>query len=70
MSASREQKAAAIRRLLDEEGDSVFENGYTTDDDGIVLGLAIVKGIADAHGWSVAVGRSEAGGAAFAFEVE
>jgi PAS domain S-box-containing protein len=52
------------------ERDSVFENGYTTDDDGIGLGLAIVKGIADAHGWSVAVGRSEAGGAAFAFEVE
>ncbi|MGM0398143.1 MAG: LUD domain-containing protein [Halobacteriota archaeon] len=26
MSSAREQKAAAIRRLLDEEGDSVFEN--------------------------------------------
>ena len=26
MSATRERKAAAIRRLLDEEGDSVFQN--------------------------------------------
>lgn len=43
----------------------VFESGYTTDDAGTGFGLAIVKEIVDAHGWSIDIQRSEAGGARF-----
>ncbi|MEF8780820.1 MAG: ATP-binding protein [Haloferacaceae archaeon] len=45
--------------------DQVFESGYTTDTDGTGFGLAIVKGIVDAHGWTVAVTESDTGGARF-----
>ncbi|MFB6084762.1 MAG: response regulator [Halorientalis sp.] len=45
--------------------DDVFETGFSTADDGTGFGLAIVEQIADAHGWSVAVGESEGGGARF-----
>ncbi|WP_323676923.1 GAF domain-containing sensor histidine kinase [Halorubellus sp. PRR65] len=41
----------------------VFETGYTTG--GIGLGLAIVENVATAHGWTVAVDESDAGGARF-----
>ncbi|SEO55545.1 PAS domain S-box-containing protein [Halogranum amylolyticum] len=53
------------------EGDreSVFEIGYTTDDDGTGFGLAIVPRIAEAHGWSVAVTAGVDGGARFEFSV-
>jgi len=46
---------------------AVFESGYSTTADGTGFGLAIVEGIADAHGWSVAVAESESGGARFEF---
>ena len=42
---------------------AVFDRGFTTSDDGTGYGLAIVAEIADAHGWSVAVGESDMGGA-------
>jgi PAS domain S-box-containing protein len=45
----------------------VFEAGYSTGSDGTGFGLRIVKGIADAHGWEVAVTESEQGGARFEF---
>ncbi|WP_336337295.1 sensor histidine kinase [Haloarcula brevis] len=45
----------------------VFEHGYSTDSDGTGFGLSIVQSIAEAHGWSVAVTESEAGGAKFDF---
>ena len=48
-----------------EERESVFEPGYTTVRDGTGFGLAIVKEVADAHGWTVGVTASEAGGARF-----
>jgi len=47
--------------------EEIFEHGYTTADDGTGLGLAIVREIADAHGWSVSVGESDSGGARFEF---
>ena len=34
-------------------------NGFTVEDGGTGLGLSVVEGIADGHGWSVAY-RSEA----------
>jgi len=43
----------------------VFEPGYTTAKDGTGFGLAIVAGIANAHGWQVAAVESEVGGARF-----
>ncbi|MGQ4554542.1 ATP-binding protein [Halobellus sp. GM3] len=43
----------------------VFEYGYTTDAGGTGFGLNIVAAAAEAHGWDVAVGESEAGGARF-----
>jgi len=45
----------------------VFERGYTTSDDGTGFGLAIVKNIAEAHGWTVTIEASEDGGARFVF---
>ena len=46
-----------------------FETGTTTSEEGTGFGLAIVKSIAEAHGWSVSVTESESGGARFEFRV-
>lgn len=43
--------------------EKVFEWGYTTSESGTGLGLSIVKEIAEAHGWTIAITESEAGGA-------
>jgi PAS domain S-box-containing protein len=47
------------------ERESVFEAGQTTAEDGTGFGLAIVAEIVDAHGWSIDLTESEAGGARF-----
>jgi nitrogen-specific signal transduction histidine kinase len=47
------------------ERDAVFDAGYTTSEDGTSFGLSIVERVAEAHGWEVRVGESEAGGARF-----
>lgn len=47
------------------ERDSVFETGYTTAADGTGYGLDIVGHVVDAHGWSIAITESDAGGARF-----
>ncbi|WP_299334624.1 PAS domain S-box protein [Haloplanus sp.] len=44
---------------------NVFESGVTTSDEGIGVGLSIVKRVADAHGWDVRVTESSDGGARF-----
>jgi signal transduction histidine kinase len=41
------------------ERDNVLESGYSTADDGNGLGLAIVREIAEAHGWNVRVTGSQ-----------
>mgnify|MGYP006278881707 CR=1 FL=1 len=41
---------------------AVFEAGYSTTVDGTGFGLAIVKEIVDAHGWSIQLTESAAGG--------
>ncbi|WP_435195772.1 PAS domain S-box protein [Natronomonas sp. EA1] len=48
-----------------EKREYVFEPGYTTSDEGTGFGLAIVRQVAEAHGWSVAAGESSEGGACF-----
>jgi len=45
--------------------EAVFEAGYSTAEDGTGFGLRIVEQVADAHGWTVDVAASEAGGARF-----
>jgi PAS domain S-box-containing protein len=45
----------------------VFESGYTTDRSGTGFGLAIVKRIASAHGWTVSIRDADGGGARFEF---
>ncbi|GAB7008353.1 PAS domain S-box protein [Halorubrum trueperi] len=47
--------------------DEVFESGYSTTETGTGFGLAIVKRIAEAHGWEVSLSESESGGARFEF---
>ena len=48
-----------------EDREQVFESGYTTADEGTGFGLAIVKEIADAHGWIITITESADGGAQF-----
>lgn len=48
--------------------DRVFEPGFSTREDGTGFGLAIVRQIAEAHGWSVAAVESDTGGARFVFD--
>jgi len=45
--------------------EAVFERGYTTSERGTGFGLPIVRETARAHGWSVRVVESQAGGARF-----
>jgi signal transduction histidine kinase len=45
--------------------EDLFEFGYTTDEEGTGIGLAVVKRIIEAHGWRITVGESDDGGARF-----
>ncbi len=45
--------------------DRVFESGYTTSEGGTGFGLAIVREIADAHGWTIEAAEAAGGGARF-----
>ena len=47
--------------------DQIFDSGYSTADDGTGFGLAIVKEIADTHGWTTTITGSSEGGAQFEF---
>ncbi len=49
------------------ERDRILAVGHTTAEDGTGLGLNIVATVAEAHGWAVDVGSSDAGGARFEF---
>jgi PAS domain S-box-containing protein len=46
--------------------DDLFERGVSTDEEGTGFGLAIVREIAEAHGWTVELAESD-GGARFEF---
>lgn len=50
------------------ERDEVFGAGHTTETEGTGFGLAIVKRIAEAHGWEVSVTDGRDGGARFRFD--
>ncbi len=47
--------------------DSVFDFGCSTTEGGTGIGLAIVKAVADAHGWDLELTDAESGGARFEF---
>jgi signal transduction histidine kinase len=51
--------------ILEEERETVFQAGYSSDADGTGFGLAIVKEIVEAHGWEIRVTESQEGGARF-----
>ncbi|MEF8856382.1 MAG: PAS domain S-box protein [Haloplanus sp.] len=51
--------------IPDAERRAVFETGHTTREEGTGFGLSIVDQIVDAHGWTVSVTESDAGGARF-----
>ncbi|MFB6113173.1 MAG: sensor histidine kinase [Halodesulfurarchaeum sp.] len=51
--------------IPEDERDAVFDPGYSTDAEGTGFGLAIVKRLAEAHGWGIALTDSESGGARF-----
>jgi signal transduction histidine kinase len=53
--------------IPEEKRDEVLERGVTTSSDGTGFGLAIIKNVAGAHGWDVAVAESDEGGARFEF---
>jgi PAS domain S-box-containing protein len=45
-----------------------FDSEFTTSDDGLGIGLWVVREVASAHGWSVDVVESDGGGARFEFD--
>lgn len=53
--------------IREDEYESIFEQGYSTTENGTGFGLAIVAEIAEAHGWDVDVGESQEGGLRFEF---
>jgi PAS domain S-box-containing protein len=53
--------------IPEDERGTVFRSGYSTSESGTGFGLAIVREIAEAHGWGVTVTESESGGARFEF---
>jgi signal transduction histidine kinase/PAS domain-containing protein len=53
--------------IPDADREAVFESGYSTTTDGTGFGLSIISQIAAAHGWTVTLTESDAGGACFEF---
>ncbi|MFB6074782.1 MAG: ATP-binding protein [Haloarculaceae archaeon] len=53
--------------IPESDREAVFAAGHSTTEDGTGFGLNIVREIADAHGWAVAVTESDDGGARFEF---
>ncbi|MEF8907745.1 MAG: HAMP domain-containing sensor histidine kinase [Haloarculaceae archaeon] len=51
--------------IPEERREDIFAPGHSTTDDGTGFGLAIVREIAEAHGWDVRVTGAEGGGARF-----
>jgi len=50
-----------------DERDEVFDHGYSSNQEGTGFGLSIVRHVADAHNWDVALTEGPDGGARFEF---
>ncbi|WP_440989866.1 PAS domain S-box protein [Haloarchaeobius baliensis] len=69
--ASTDPESRTVRFAVADDGpgipaseqSAVFDSGYTTSKTGTGFGLAIVRQLAEAHGWTVDVVESELGGA-------
>lgn len=48
-----------------DDHESLFEFGYSTDEEGTGIGLAVVKRICEAHGWEITAAASSDGGTRF-----
>ena len=48
-----------------DDREDLFAFGYSTNEEGTGIGLAVVKRIIEAHGWRITVGESDDGGACF-----
>lgn len=46
---------------------NAFDSSFTTSEEGLGIGLWVVKEVASAHGWTVSVTESDSGGARFEF---
>ena len=53
--------------IPEERRDEVFQAGYSTSEAGTGFGLAIVRQIAEGHGWAVRATDASDGGARFEF---
>lgn len=53
--------------ISEENREQVFDQGFSTTEEGTGFGLNITKKIADAHGWRVSVAESRDGGVRFEF---
>jgi PAS domain S-box-containing protein len=53
--------------ITEDQRQTVVEAGYTTDSEGIGLGLTFVTQLADAYDWEYAIVESDAGGVRFEF---
>ena len=51
--------------IADDERESVWESGYSNEEDGTGLGLSIVKQIIESHDWDVRITNGSEGGARF-----
>ncbi len=51
--------------IPEEDRAKIFDPGYSTGSEGIGIGLAIVTEVVEAHGWSIEITDSWAGGARF-----
>lgn len=51
--------------IPEDERETVFKEGYTTNEAGSGLGLGVVQRVADIHGWNARVTEGVAGGARF-----
>jgi len=53
--------------IPEDEREAIFEAGYSTDENGLGLGLTFVERLAEAYGWSCSSMESESDGARFEF---